>query len=1131
MMLRKTESVSNSSAGNSNHGQLLRDIEEISKALYLHKPPPKVLLSPSNARSKSAGKTRFPESKSNLNSNPRLLREDLLHKDKKSSSVWNWKKPLKALTHIGNRKFSFCFYLHVHSIEGLPENFNNLSVYVHWKRKDEVVETRSSRVVEGVAEFDETLMHKCSVYGSRNGPNHSVKYEEKLFLIYVSVSGASGLDIGKHWVDLTRLLPLTFEELEGEKSYGKWTTSFNLSGKAKGASLNVSLGFLVTRDKSVDVSVNPNVPELINTEQRRSSSLDSGATMLRRVGSVPSSVNPRPAFSSQSLDLKVCREVLLTGGLELSKSINFLCQALDEANLSSATESDAEHVSPLKPKPDLDLLAAEKNEEYEDDDTEFNIVEVGTEMSEQLKSDQVPGHANDESAVEMIYVDEIIKDYNVDLDEKTMVIAKDACDSYVDEVAMDDSKHEKDSICTEGSTMEKMDSASHFQFISESADLDLPFVSGEFFEEKKHMELKSTYKASKTGKKSLSLDDVNESVSNDFLSILGMDCCMSSDSDAESPRERLLREFEKDTLASGNLFFNSDWDKEQPEIGSFVSPGSDFGDCFENSDLSLIIQAAEEEHKRASELLKRRKAKILEGLETEALMREWGLNEKDFQNSPCICSGGFGSPIELPLEEPLLPPLEEGFGPYVRMKGGGFLQSMNPSLFKNAKNGANLVIQISNPVVIPPKLGYDVMEIMQHLALVGIDKLREWVNQLMPLEDITGKTIQQVAWEAAPNTVVSERFEQILYGGRQDEGFPSSWSCNNLRSELGGSEMGSESVSLEYLAPFAMAKIEALSLEGLRIQSHVSNGETPSNVFPQSGGKMPAFGGKSANHGEVLRSGGVGGLQLCDFGDFDDDVDELMALSLSLEEWLRLDAKIIGDEDYSREQILKILAAHHAKCSDLVGGRLTREIHCNDLSGSKCGLLGNNLTIALTVQLRDPFRNYEPVGVPMLALIQVERFLAPLMPKVSNELLNSSKENEHDEPVFEDIGDKKERETNKGDEGGNPQFKIIDVHLAGVDAAPGNRQLWGTTTQLQSGSRWLLGSGMGKPISFPLSSSTAIVRASPLVSAKQRRDALWSISSHSQGAGGATWKDSIAPHIRNPNVIFPKETIKPHVNM
>ncbi|KAL6293422.1 protein PLASTID MOVEMENT IMPAIRED 1-RELATED 1 [Prunus yedoensis var. nudiflora] len=38
-----------------------------------------------------------------------------------------------------------------------------------------------------------------------------------------------------------------------------------------------------------------------------------------------------------------------------------------------------------------------------------------------------------------------------------------------------------------------------------------------------------------------------------------------------------------------------------------------------------------------------------------------------------------------------------------------------------------------------------------------------------------------------------------------------------------------------------------------------------------------------------------------------------------MEELLRLDAKISGDEDYKRDQILNILAAHHAKCSDLVG--------------------------------------------------------------------------------------------------------------------------------------------------------------------------------------------------------------------
>ncbi|KAH0969810.1 hypothetical protein GBA52_028406 [Prunus armeniaca] len=145
------------------------------------------------------------------------------------------------------------------------------------------------------------------------------------------------------------------------------------------------------------------------------------------------------------------------------------------------------------------------------------------------------------------------------------------------------------------------------------------------------------------------------------------------------------------------------------------------------------------------------------------------------------------------------------------------------------------------------------------------------------------------------------------------------------------------------------------------------------------------------------------------------------------------------------------------------------------------------------------------------------------MPKVSNELLNSSKENEHDEPVFEDIGDKKERETNKGDEGGNPQFKIIDASSCRSGCCSWQQAALGYHNTAAVRSRWLLGSGMGKPISFPLSSSTAIVRASPLVSAKQRRDALWSISSHSQGAGGATWKDSIAPHIQTPTSYFQRK--------
>ncbi|KAL6216828.1 hypothetical protein ACLB2K_010046 [Fragaria x ananassa] len=1111
MMMQKTETKNSNSSG-----QLLRDIEEISKALYLHKAPPKAFLPPYDSRSKSAEKPRF--SDSNPTPNPSFLREDLLRKDKKSSSIWSWKKPLKALSHIGNRKFTCCFYLHVHSVEGLPASFNDLSVRVHWKRKDEVLQTSSSRVEEGVAEFDESLMHRCSVYGSRNGPNHSVKYEEKLCLIYISVNGAPGIDFGKHWVDLTRVLPLTFEELEGEKSSGKWSTSFNLSGKAKGGCLNVSLGFLVMQDKVANLSGYPNVPQVISTVPKRSSSLDAGARQLQRVGSVPSNVNRRPRFASQTVDFKAPQEVMLTGGLGLSKSINFLCQRLDEGKLSRVMESDSEYLLPLKPQSELDSLSAKGIEEDEDDDdVEFTIVEVGTEIPEmeQLNSDRVFGNGNDEFAIENTYVDDVIKDCDIVLDEKTMIVPKDVCGDYVDDI-----KHEEDSVCTKGSNMKEVESACHIQLVSESAELNHSFAPEECLEELSHMELKSTYMASKTGKKSLSLDDVTESVSNEFLNMLGMDGCMGSDSDPESPRELLLREFEEEAMTSGDLFLNFDWNEEQPEIGSSVSPVSYYEDYLGNPDLSMIIQAAEEENQRESELLKRRKAKILEGLETEALLREWGLNEKDFQNSPCTLSGGFGSPIDLPRQEPLLPALEVGFGPNVRMKGGGLLRSMNPSLFRNSKNGGTLVIQVSNPVVIPAKMGYDVVEILQHLALVGIDKLHMQVNKLMPLENITGKTILQVAWEVEPATVVSDRFEQILSGESKDDGFLSRWNCDDLRSELVGGEVGSDFVSLECLVPLAINKIEALLLEGLRIQSHMSDSEAPSSIYPRSGGRITS---SHANCGETLRSE-IGGLQMSD-----DDVDELMDLSLSLEEWLRLDAKLIADENQSREQLLKIIAAHDATYTDLVGGSLTEDRSCSDLSGRNCGFLGNSLTIAVMVQLRDPFQNYEPVGLPMLALIQVERDLTHSIRKIPSMVLNDNKEKEHDEIILEEIHDK-ETERNEGDEEGNPQFKIIDVHLAGVDTESGNEQLWGTTTQLQSGSRWLLAAGLGKTISFPLSNSKALIRWSPLVSAKlQHRDSFWSITSTSHVQDmRAAWKDLIAPHIRNPNVIFSSETIKSH---
>jgi hypothetical protein len=65
--------------------------------------------------------------------------------------------------HIGCQKFNICFFLHVHSIEGLPPSFNGINLSVHWKTKDVVVRTRAAKVLKGMDEFDETLMHQCSI--------------------------------------------------------------------------------------------------------------------------------------------------------------------------------------------------------------------------------------------------------------------------------------------------------------------------------------------------------------------------------------------------------------------------------------------------------------------------------------------------------------------------------------------------------------------------------------------------------------------------------------------------------------------------------------------------------------------------------------------------------------------------------------------------------------------------------------------------------------------------------------------------------------------------------------------------------------------------------------------------------
>ncbi|XVE53864.1 hypothetical protein DITRI_Ditri03aG0035900 [Diplodiscus trichospermus] len=1121
-MHSKIENDKNNSGGDSNNdGQLLRDIEEISKALYVHNPSSKALISTSNVRSKSAGKIRLLESKFKQNS--RNLYDDVMQKDKKSTSLWNWKKPLKALTHIRHHRFDICFFLHVHSIEGLPAYLNDFSLCVHWKRKDEVLSTHAVRVVDGIAEFEETLMHKCCVYGIRSGPHNSAKYEAKLFLIYASVAGALGHDIGEHWIDLTRLLPLTLEELEGEKGSGKWTTSFKLSGKAKGATLNVSFSFLVTRESLVESSGNMNESNFIHLTEKGSGATEhskglhpgKGNGMLQRVGTAPSNVNHSSYLSPLSVDMKFDTELLPNLGLELSKSISFLYQKLNEGNLHSLSGLDklSEHVEPLKPH----FESAKGIDEYEN--IEFFAMEQGVEMCPKDPSniEQSAIQTSDGSTIETINVDEILKDCDTDADDGAEhALEVHSSSSCIEEVVVDDCIQEKSNTCSKPFSVQELDSAFHDILITESSLSESPSCLDEFIEHEKFMDVKLHYKASKLAEKSLSLDDIADTVASDFLQMLEIEqgpFSLNSDSALESPRERLLREFENEALASGDFILNFHEEGEE-EIGS-VTHGPCCGDGYEDFAFSSVFLPSKEEKMESLSLKNRRQVKLLENLETEALMHEWGLDEKAFQSTPCVQTDGFGSPIVLSPERDELPSLGDGFGHFVMTKDGGFLRSMSPSLFRNCKNVGHLVMQVSRAAVFPAGLGTDIMEILRNLASLGIENLSLQVNKLIPLEDITGKTLQQIAEEATPRAVVPESGVELQQEslGQQDsfdqrkevEGFQIFWNYDNLSSGLIGDEMVPGCVSVENLAPSAMNRIESLAIEGLRIQCGMPNEDAPSSMSPFSSSNLSLITGKDSNFGKILSLEGAAG-----FRDDVDYVNRLMCLSITLDEWSRLDAGIIGDGDHISDQTIQILEAHQAKCIDLVRGILAKRVNLSEASGRRHGLLGNNFTLAMMVLLRDPLRNYEPVGSSMIALIQVERVSIPPEQGIySTEPEGDQEEN----PELEEAKVKEEYA---------PFFKITEVHLAGLNTEPDKRRIWGTKVQQQSGTRWLVASGIANLNKNTFSKSKAIVRFYPPAMRKmQAGDFLWSLTSNVPEAG-TSWKElaDMGPHSRNPNVIF-----------
>ncbi|KAK1321111.1 hypothetical protein QJS10_CPA03g02458 [Acorus calamus] len=172
--------------------------------------------------------------------------------DKKG--IWNW-KPMRALSHIGMHKLGCLFSVEVVAVQGLPASMNGLRLSVHVRKKetrDGAVQTMPSRVLQGCADFEETLFVRCHIYCTGGGSDKKpLQLEPRPFLVSVLAIDAPELDFGKSSVDLSALVRESMERnIEGVRLKQR-EACFGLSGKARGGELVLKLGFQIMEDGGV----------------------------------------------------------------------------------------------------------------------------------------------------------------------------------------------------------------------------------------------------------------------------------------------------------------------------------------------------------------------------------------------------------------------------------------------------------------------------------------------------------------------------------------------------------------------------------------------------------------------------------------------------------------------------------------------------------------------------------------------------------------------------------------------------------------------------------------------------------------------------------------------------------------
>ncbi|XP_042482439.1 protein PLASTID MOVEMENT IMPAIRED 1 isoform X2 [Macadamia integrifolia] len=279
--------------------------------------------------------------------------------------IWNW-KPIRALSHVGMHKLSCLFSVEVVTVQGLPTSMNGLRLSVRVRKKetrDGAVQTMPARVLQGAADFEETLFVKCHLYCSSSG---------------------------------------TGKQESIEKSFGgtrvrQWDISFDLSGKAKGGELVLKLGFqIMEKDGGLGIY-----------GQAESPGPGRGADSTSSFGRKQS----KSSFSIPSPKMSRRMEPLTPS--KISTSMDF--QAMDDLNLDEPEPASAPAPAPA-PAPASSTSSIQKPEEMEPniedlDLPDFEVVDKGVEIQDKNEAEEDKSEDTaDERSVSSEVVKEVVND-------------------------------------------------------------------------------------------------------------------------------------------------------------------------------------------------------------------------------------------------------------------------------------------------------------------------------------------------------------------------------------------------------------------------------------------------------------------------------------------------------------------------------------------------------------------------------------------------------------------------------------------------------------------------------------------------------------------------------------------------